>query len=64
MLNALTIDVEDYYHVAVFASVIQRRDWDKYEGRVERNVNRLMDILKRCLLSRPGLLPLCSAIIS
>jgi polysaccharide deacetylase family protein (PEP-CTERM system associated) len=45
MLNALTIDVEDYYHVAAFASVIQRRDWDKYEGRVERNVNRLMDIL-------------------
>jgi polysaccharide deacetylase family protein (PEP-CTERM system associated) len=45
MLNALTIDVEDYYHVAAFASVIQRRDWDQYESRVERNVNHLMDIM-------------------
>ena len=45
MLNALTIDVEDYYHVAVFTSTIQRRDWDQYESRVEQNVNRLMDIL-------------------
>jgi polysaccharide deacetylase family protein (PEP-CTERM system associated) len=45
MLNALTIDVEDYYHVAAFASVIQPREWEQYESRVERNVNRLMDIL-------------------
>src|SRR5262245_43435221 len=45
MLNALTIDVEDYYHVAAFASVIQPLDWDQYESRVEGNVNRLMDIL-------------------
>jgi polysaccharide deacetylase family protein (PEP-CTERM system associated) len=45
MLNALTIDVEDYYHVAGFASVIQPRDWEQYESRVERNVDRLMAIL-------------------
>ena len=45
MLNALTIDVEDYYHVAAFASVIQPQEWERYESRVERNVNRLMDIL-------------------
>ncbi len=45
MRNALTIDVEDYYHVAAFASVIRFGDWDWYESRVERNVSRLLDLL-------------------
>jgi polysaccharide deacetylase family protein (PEP-CTERM system associated) len=45
MLNALTIDVEDYYHVAVFASAIRFADWDRYESRVERNISRLLDLL-------------------
>jgi polysaccharide deacetylase family protein (PEP-CTERM system associated) len=45
MLNALTIDVEDYYHVTGFESVIQRADWDGYESRVERNTLRLLDLL-------------------
>jgi polysaccharide deacetylase family protein (PEP-CTERM system associated) len=45
MLNALTIDVEDYYHVTGFESVIPRADWDSYESRVERNTLRLLDLL-------------------
>jgi polysaccharide deacetylase family protein (PEP-CTERM system associated) len=45
MLNALTIDVEDYYHVTGFESVIQRADWDGYESRVGRNTLRLLDLL-------------------
>jgi polysaccharide deacetylase family protein (PEP-CTERM system associated) len=45
MLNALTIDVEDYYHVTGFESVIQRADWDGYESRVECNTLRLLDLL-------------------
>jgi hypothetical protein len=31
--------------VAVFASVIQLRDGDQYESRLEWNINRPMDIL-------------------
>ena len=46
MLNALTIDVEDYYHVTGFESVIQRADWDVYESRVEHNTLRLLDLLE------------------
>jgi len=46
MRNALTIDVEDYYQVAVFASTIRFDEWDRYESRVERNVHRLLDILE------------------
>jgi polysaccharide deacetylase family protein (PEP-CTERM system associated) len=45
MLNALTIDVEDYYHVSGFEAVIRRADWNSYESRVEGNTNRLLDLL-------------------
>jgi polysaccharide deacetylase family protein (PEP-CTERM system associated) len=45
MLNALTIDVEDYYHVANFASVIRFEDWHRYDSRVERNTLRILDLL-------------------
>jgi peptidoglycan/xylan/chitin deacetylase (PgdA/CDA1 family) len=44
-LNALTIDVEDYFQVSAFAPYIQRRDWDQCECRVERNVDRILAIL-------------------
>jgi hypothetical protein len=37
MLNALPMDVEDYYHVSAFESVVRFGDWDQYERRLERN---------------------------
>lgn len=46
MLNALTIDVEDYYHVAAFESVVRHEDWDRYESRVGGNTHRILDILE------------------
>ncbi len=45
MLNALTIDVEDYYQVSAFESVIRFEDWVGYESRVNRNSQRVLDIL-------------------
>jgi polysaccharide deacetylase family protein (PEP-CTERM system associated) len=45
MRNALTIDVEDYYHVAVFESVIRFADWERYESRVEQNLQHLLNLL-------------------
>lgn len=44
MLNAMTVDVEDYFHVAALATAIDRRDWGRWESRVERNTRRLLDI--------------------
>ena len=46
LVNALTIDVEDYFQVSAFAPYIQRSDWDARECRVERNVGRILDMLK------------------
>jgi len=41
--NALTVDVEDYYHVSAFSGHIRREDWPSFESRVERNTHRLLD---------------------
>lgn len=43
--NAMTIDVEDYFHVEAFASTIDRKDWDHLPQRVERNTERILEIL-------------------
>jgi polysaccharide deacetylase family protein (PEP-CTERM system associated) len=45
MMNMLTVDVEDYYHVSSFETVIRPEDWDCYESRVERHTYRILDIL-------------------
>ncbi len=45
LVNALTIDVEDYFQVSAFAPYIPRSDWDRRECRVERNVDRILSLL-------------------
>ncbi len=45
MLNALSIDVEDYFQVSAFAAYIPRAEWDARECRVERNVERILELL-------------------
>ena len=45
IVNALTIDVEDYFQVSAFAPYIRRQDWDSRECRVERNVDRILELL-------------------
>jgi len=43
--NALTIDVEDYFHVSAFAASIDRRNWDQYASRVTGNTQTLLNML-------------------
>jgi polysaccharide deacetylase family protein (PEP-CTERM system associated) len=45
IVNAMTIDVEDYFQVSAFAPYIRREDWDRRECRVERNVDRILGLL-------------------
>jgi len=40
----MTVDVEDYFHVSAFEKVIQKKDWDNLELRVERNTFRLLEV--------------------
>jgi polysaccharide deacetylase family protein (PEP-CTERM system associated) len=44
VINAMTVDVEDYFHVSVFDGVVPRSAWDKLESRVCRNTERLLEI--------------------
>jgi polysaccharide deacetylase family protein (PEP-CTERM system associated) len=47
MLNALSIDVEDYFQVTAFESLLSRRDWDAQPSRVVANTRRLLELLDR-----------------
>jgi polysaccharide deacetylase family protein (PEP-CTERM system associated) len=44
-LNAFTVDVEDYFHVTALSSVITPDSWDTRELRVERSIEKLLEIL-------------------
>lgn len=46
-VNALTIDVEDYFQVSALAPHIDRDRWDSMPCRVERNIERLLALLER-----------------
>jgi polysaccharide deacetylase family protein (PEP-CTERM system associated) len=47
VVNALTIDVEDYFHVSAFAPYIERSAWDSHAHRIERNIDTILEILDR-----------------
>ncbi|MES9987215.1 MAG: XrtA system polysaccharide deacetylase [Candidatus Thiodiazotropha endolucinida] len=43
LVNAMTVDVEDYYQVSAFAKNIDKSEWDKYPSRVNTNTNWLLE---------------------
>ena len=45
--NAMTVDVEDYFQVSAFEPYVARSTWDKQECRVERNVDRILQLFDR-----------------
>lgn len=45
IVNALTIDVEDYFQVSALAPHFPRAEWDRVPCRVERNVERILALL-------------------
>lgn len=44
-INALTVDVEDYFQVSAFAPHIPRTEWTSHECRVERNIDCILGML-------------------
>jgi polysaccharide deacetylase family protein (PEP-CTERM system associated) len=47
MLNAFTVDVEDYFQVTAFERHIGREAWPTIESRVAQGTYRLLDLLAR-----------------
>jgi polysaccharide deacetylase family protein (PEP-CTERM system associated) len=45
IVNALTIDVDEYFHDPAFAAHIPRATWDDLPSRVERNVEHVLRLL-------------------
>jgi polysaccharide deacetylase family protein (PEP-CTERM system associated) len=45
--QALTVDVEDYFHVSAFEKVIDKKDWQNLELRVENNTYRLLELFEQ-----------------
>ena len=44
IVNGLSVDVEDWFQVGAFESVIERDDWSSLIDRVERNVREILDM--------------------
>jgi len=44
-VNAMSIDVEDYYQVAAFENIVASSDWGNYESRVTANTRRILEML-------------------
>jgi polysaccharide deacetylase family protein (PEP-CTERM system associated) len=47
VLNAFSVDVEDYFQVGAFEDAVPRDSWDKLEHRVEPNTRRLLELCDR-----------------
>ena len=47
LTHCFTVDVEDYFQVAAFERRVSRKNWDKYECRVEANTRRILNLLAK-----------------
>jgi hypothetical protein len=45
MKNALTIDLEDYYHVSAFNDSVAQSTWSSQQSRVAQNTDLLLNSL-------------------
>ena len=45
IVNAFSVDVEDYYMVSAYADVVRLDEWERHESHVEANTRRVMDLL-------------------
>jgi polysaccharide deacetylase family protein (PEP-CTERM system associated) len=45
--NAMTVDVEDYFHVSALAESITRDSWSQREYRAESSTERLLELFER-----------------
>ena len=47
MKNALTFDIEEYFHAEVFSGVVRPDAWPTFESRVVDTTTRILDLLDR-----------------
>ena len=42
--NAMTVDVEDYFQVSAFETLISRTDWPEIPSRLPQNIDRILEL--------------------
>ncbi len=47
MINAMTVDVEDYFQVSAFEPYVSKQQWDILPQRVEKNTSKILDIFEK-----------------
>ena len=47
IVNAMSVDVEDYFQVSAFDRLVSRSDWQWFESRVVRNTHRLLEFFEQ-----------------
>jgi polysaccharide deacetylase family protein (PEP-CTERM system associated) len=47
LVNAMTVDVEDYFQVSAFERYIPREQWDRLPCRVEKNTDRILELFAK-----------------
>lgn len=47
LVNAMTVDVEDYFQVSAFESTVDRDQWENFEQRVDRNTRNILELFAR-----------------
>lgn len=47
IVNAMTVDVEDYFHVSAFENTIKKSSWNGLPLRVEHNTYRLLELFEK-----------------
>jgi peptidoglycan/xylan/chitin deacetylase (PgdA/CDA1 family) len=45
IVNAMSIDVEDYFHANALSRLSPSTAWEGFEQRAERNTHRMLDVL-------------------
>ena len=43
--HVLTVSVEEYFHHGAFTRALQQKHWDRFESRLERNVDDTLALL-------------------
>jgi len=47
VVNAMSVDVEDYFQVSAFERVVTRAEWSGFESRVVANTHRLLELFQQ-----------------
>lgn len=45
-VHCLSFDIEEHFQVSAFESAMRRHNWDLFESRVERNTDKILDLIE------------------